>query len=172
MTEATPPPLTYDSSRILPNSRTRTAAWIMLFVLGILTDLGGICMGASTAAMFALFIPRAGPPRPGAAAPNWGLVVTVVALVYVVLPVGIGSTEIVCALKVRRRSRAATITALVLTLIQLLLALGLIGFGIVAATGAGPDKEGIIPAIVFIALSAVVFAIASWLLFRTRSESA
>ena len=162
----TDPLLSYQTPAPAANTGLRTATWIYLLVLGILYALGGLCAVASMAFVFTL-LTRAGP---AGATPGVGAIMLVTGIIMLLISLAIGATFIWAALRLRRGSRAAAITALVISILGTAGCLAIVGLGIIGAL-TSPDRDpGMLIGILFYLLPAAVNAVAVVLLIALMRQ--
>ena len=119
--------LTYQTPMDPSATPLRTGTWIYILVLGILYCVGGLCVGGST--LFAMtLVARAGAPPAG-----FKTIMLIVSIVMFIIPGAFGATYIWSAIRIRKNSRPAALTAMVIAIINACLLLLIVVLGIVAA---------------------------------------
>lgn len=161
-----PPPfpdssLIYESPPLDRSTGKRTAAWISLLIMGILYALGGLCMAggamiASAAVERAMAAGPAGVP-PGV---NIKAILMIAGLVFLVLLWAMGGTYLWTAFLVRRGSRAAAVTSLIVASLNVVGIMAIIVLGTIGIL-IGPTKDP--QALIGIAVYLVPVAANLWL---------
>lgn len=139
------PSLSYETPSLNPSSPMRTAAWISLLVAGILYGLGGLCVGGSmffvTAMVGAGGGAGGGPVMPA----NARLILIITGVVMLALSWIVGGVYIWTAFLVRRGSRAAAVTSLIVASLNALVFLAIVVLGTIGALmGPGRDRMAIV----------------------------
>ena len=127
----TDPLLTYQTPEPRPSTPLLTGTWIYILVLGCIYCLAGICLGGSTLLAFS-FITHVAPAGAGPPRGTLMTIMIITGLIMFLLPAGSGGAFIWSALRIRRGSRPAAITALVIAILNgggllILVCLGAIG---------------------------------------------
>ena len=148
------PMLAYESPPPGRLSGWRTAAWISQLVLGILYALAGLCLGGSTILVSSVMetLLAAGGPGTPALPPNFRWIMIGAGLALLAIMWAVAVTHIWTALLVRRGSRAAAVTGLVIAILNAVVILGVIALAVVAML-AGPgrhDPTGLIGVLVYL----------------------
>ena len=117
-------PLEYTLVQRIPMTRVRRGAWIMLLVVGILDCTWALCI---TGAMFFMLKEMGG----GGIGGMWPILAIVGGQLLVAL--GFGGTNIWCSFLVRRGSRRAALTGMVVALVSAILFCGLAVLGCIMA---------------------------------------
>jgi hypothetical protein len=166
--------LAYQSPPLFRPTGMRTAAWISLLVLGILYGMGGLCIGAGTI-IANITLGRAvaaGPPGAVAMASNIHWIMIAMGLAFLAVTWAVAATYIWTALLVRRGSRAAAVTALVIAVLNALVILGFVVLGVIGMlTESGtPEPEAFIGLAVFLlpAVANIWVVIALSMVLRER----
>jgi hypothetical protein len=166
--------LAYQTPGVYRPSPMRTAAWISLLVLGILYGAGGLCIGAGTI-IANITLGRAvaaGPPGPAAMASNIHWIMIAMGLAFLAVTWAVAATYIWTALLVRRGSRAAAVTALVIAVLNALVILGFVVLGVIGMLmePGRPDPEAALGLVVFLlpAVANIWVVIALSMVLRER----
>ncbi len=157
--------LNYQSADLSRSSPMRTAAWITLLILGILYCLAGLCTGSSM-----IFVVSLLKSRGGMAAGADVIIYAVTAGVLLVL-FGSGITYIWTCVRVRRKSRRAAVTALVVAIVNVSLIVILCGVAVVAMfIGKNSNFASAIPGLIMYGTAAAANIVAAWMLLRVLRE--
>ncbi len=158
-------------------SGLRQATWITLLVLGILTALGGLCLGGSMAFAALMFtklvasMPRSAPAAPLPSPQLFWLIGGITAAI----PLAFGTTEIVCSVKIRRGSHPASVVALAVIGLQFLLvgaALLFGGVGLAMGTmHGGPDLPAQVLGLAFYGIIEIALGFLGFLLIKVLGEA-
>ena len=140
-----------------------TAAWITALVMGILYGLGGLCIGGGFALTFVLIV------RSGriAGAPMTYAVLLLGAIVLCILSFAV--TFIIGAIRIRRGSRAWAIACVIISLLNALLILSFVIFGVAAILSTGRNPEAALGLLMYLIPTAINIA-AAILLFRALRD--
>jgi hypothetical protein len=175
-------PLSYQTPPLEGASKARTTAWISLLVLGILYVIGGLCLGLSS--IFAVSMIGAagrggGPGGAAGAIPGNAKTILIAVLgTMLLLIVAVSAIYLICAFRVRKGSRAAGITAMVVSALNALLLIAIVCLGVIGivsgANGRG-DMSGLVGIIFYLVPIAantwVAIAIGWWLRERRTPAS-
>ncbi|HVT80808.1 MAG TPA: hypothetical protein VHM90_09130 [Phycisphaerae bacterium] len=154
--------LNYQPLRIDRPSRTRSGAWISLFVLGVLYALFGTLMAVGLG--FAnMFLKR------GGASPSSRNVLLVIGGLFSAMVLILGAVEIWLAFKVRKASRRAAVGGFVLTLANAILIGIVLLVCLVMLLFDKPDPEAVI-GMLFYLIPLVCNVWTAHILFRLLKE--